>query len=95
MRPYLSDQIIVALAAIAGLCVLIFLGLSLSPAFAATLSRGANFSTTLSAVRSLIYPLRAIKSWLPFFSGNKRACRWIESFGCFDHWKEIHDDLEQ
>ena len=94
MKPYFSDQIVVALAAIAGLCVLIFLGLSLSPAFAATLPRSANFSTALSAVRSLIYPLCAIKSW-PLFFGNKRACRWIESFGCFDHWKEIHDDLEQ
>jgi predicted permease len=88
MKPYFSDQIVVALAAIACLCVLIFLGLSLSPAFAATLSRGANFSVTLSALRSLIYPLCAIKSW-PLFFGNNRACRWIESFACFVHWKEI------
>ena len=88
MKPYFPDQIVVALAAIACLGVLIVLGLSLSPAFAATLSRGANFSVTLSALRSLIYPLCAIKSW-PLFFGNKRACRWIESFACFDHWKEI------
>jgi hypothetical protein len=67
MKPYLSDQIIVALAGIAGLCVLVFLSLSISPAFAATLSRGANLSMTLSAVRSMIYPLRANKCWLPPF----------------------------
>ena len=58
MKPYFSDQIVVVLATIACLCVLIFLGLSLPPAFAATLSRGASFSVTLSALRSLIYTLR-------------------------------------
>jgi hypothetical protein len=84
MKPCLSDQIIVALAGIAGLCVLVFLGLGFSPAFAAALSRGADLSIALAVRRSMIYPLCAVKSWLPLFSGNKRACRWIESFPCFD-----------
>jgi len=84
MKPCLSDQIIIALAAIASLCVLVFLGLGLSPAFAATLSRGADFSITLSAVRPLLYPVCAIKSRAPLFLGNKRLCRWIESFPDLD-----------
>jgi hypothetical protein len=88
MKPDLPDQIIVALAGVACLCVLVFVGLSVSPAFAATWSRDANFSIMLSAARSLVYPLCAIKSWLPLFSGNKGARR-IESFRCFDRWKEI------
>ena len=70
MKPYLSDQIIVALTAIAGLCALLFLGLSLSPAFAAVLSRSANLGVTLSAVRSMLYPLYAIKCWSPLVSGR-------------------------
>jgi hypothetical protein len=70
MKPCLSDQIIVALAAIACLCGLVFLGLSLSPAFAATLSRSANFSITLSVIRSMIYPFYANKCCSPLFSGK-------------------------
>ena len=84
MKPCLSDQIIIALAAIASLCVLVFLGLGLSPAFAATLSRGADFSIALAMTRSMIYPLCAIKSRLPLFPGNKRGCGVIKSVPCLD-----------
>ena len=65
MKPYLSDQIIVALAGITGLCVIIFLGFGFSPTFAAVLSRGADLSIALAVRRSVIYPLCAIKCRLP------------------------------
>jgi hypothetical protein len=78
-----------ALAGIAGLCVLLFLGLSFSPAFAAALSRGADLSIALAVRRSVIYPFCAIKSWLSLFRGNERACRRIASFPWLDRWKEI------
>jgi hypothetical protein len=72
MKPYLPDHIIVALAGFACLCVLIFLGLSLSPAFAATLSRGTDVGNTLSAARSTIYPIYAIKWWRLSFGACAR-----------------------
>jgi hypothetical protein len=89
MKPCLPDQIIVALAAIAGLCVLVFLGLSLSPAFAATLSRDANFSGTLSALRSLIYPFCANKAGCRSFRGISARAAGSNRFPAFDQWKEI------
>ena len=72
MKPCLSDQIIVALAASAGLCAVIFLGLGLAPAFAATLSRGNEFRLALAVTRSMIYPLCAINYWLPPFGARAR-----------------------
>ena len=72
MKP-INEQNITALAGIAGLCALAFLSLCLSPAFAATLSRGADLGTTLSVVRSMIYPLCAIKFRLPPFGACARV----------------------
>ena len=69
---HINTQNIAALAGIAGLCALAFLGLCLSPAFAATLPRGADLGTTLSVVRSMIYPLCAIKCRLPPFGACAR-----------------------
>jgi hypothetical protein len=70
---HINAQNIAALAWIAGLCALAILGLCLSPAFAATLSRGADLGTTFSVVRSMIYPLCAIKFRLPPFGGCARV----------------------
>jgi hypothetical protein len=72
MRP-ISAENIAALAGIAGLCALAFLGVCLSPTFAATLSRGSNLGVTLSMVRSMIYPLCAIKFRNPPFGSCARA----------------------
>jgi hypothetical protein len=73
MKPYLPDQTTVALAGVACLCVFVFLNLGFSPAFAATLSRATDVGNALSAVRSMIYPLYAIK-WrlLPFGACARR-----------------------
>jgi hypothetical protein len=60
MKP-INTQNITALAGIGALCALAILGLCLSPAF------GTDLGTTLSVVRSIIYPLCAIKfRLLPF-----------------------------
>lgn len=69
---HITEQNITALAGIAALCVLALLSLCFSPALAATLSRGADFSTTFSVVRSMIYPLCAINYWLPPFGARAR-----------------------
>lgn len=72
MKKYLTEQDIALLTRIAVLCALALLIASVSPALAATLSRGAEFSTTLSVVRSMIYPLCAIKYWSPPFGAVAR-----------------------
>ena len=72
MKP-INTQNITALAGIGALCALAILGLCLSPAFAATLSRGTDLGTTLSVVRSMIYPLCAIKFRLPPFGACARV----------------------
>jgi hypothetical protein len=64
---HINAQNIAALAWIAVLCTLAILGLHLSPSLVATLSRGADLGATLSVVRSMIYPLCAIKIRLPPF----------------------------
>jgi hypothetical protein len=70
---HIDEQNIAALAGIAGLCALAFLCLCLSPGLAATLSRGADLGTTFSVVRSMIYPLCAIKFRLPPFGACARV----------------------
>lgn len=65
MKKYLIRQNITALARIAVLGALVFLSVSVLPAFAATLSRSADVSATLSAMWSMIGPLFAIRDWLP------------------------------
>jgi hypothetical protein len=84
MKPYLPDQIIVALAGVACLGVLVFLNLGFSPAFAATLSRGTDVGNTLFAMRSMIYPLYAIKWRLPPFGACARGPidRIISCYDC-------------
>ena len=70
---HINAQNIAALAWMAALCTLAILSLYLSPALAATLSRGADLGTTLSVVRSMIYPLCAIKFRLPPFGACARV----------------------
>ena len=62
---YLTNQNIAALTSMAVLCALAFLSVSIAPAFAATMSRGADLTATLSAMWSMIDPLAAIRHWLP------------------------------
>ena len=62
---HFNDQDIAALTGVAALCALALLSLCLSPALAATLSRGADLSTAFPAMQSMIYPLCAIKCRLP------------------------------
>jgi hypothetical protein len=83
---HITEQNIAILAGITVLCALALLSLGFSPALAATLSRGADFSTTFSVVRSMIYPLCAIIIAGCRRSAPARARRWIESFRCFDCW---------
>ncbi len=54
------------------LCVLAFLCASVSPAFAATFSRSADVSATLSAAWSMIGTLCAVEDWLPPFGTRTR-----------------------
>lgn len=84
---HIDEQTIAVLAGIAGLCALAFLALCLSPALAATLSRGVDLGTTLSVVRSMIYPLCAIKFRLPPFGAHARVSI-NRIISCFDCWKE-------
>ncbi len=72
MKP-ITEQNITALAGFAALCALAFPSLCFSPALATTLSRGAEFSTPFSMVRSMIYPLCAIKCRLPPFGACARV----------------------
>ena len=67
---HINAQNIAALAWIAALCTLAILSLYLSPSLAGTLSRGADLGATLSVVRSMIYPLCAIKIRLPPFGAR-------------------------
>jgi hypothetical protein len=53
-------------------CVLALLCASVSPAFAATLSRSADVSATLSAAWSMIGTLCAVEDWLPRFGTRAR-----------------------
>lgn len=70
---HINAENIATLAAIAGLCALAVLGFCLSPAFVAGLSRGTDLGTSLSLVRSAIYPLCAIKFRLPPLGACARA----------------------
>jgi hypothetical protein len=70
---HINKQNIAVLAGIAGLCALALLCLCLSPGLAATLSRGAELGTTLSVVRSMIYPVCAIKFRLSPFGACARV----------------------
>ena len=83
MKNYVTKQNITALAGISVLCILALLSVGFSPAFAATLSRSADLGTTLSIVRSMIYPLCAIKLWVSSFGAGGEG-RWIRSFPCLD-----------
>jgi hypothetical protein len=85
---HIIEQIIAISAGIAVLCALALLSLGFSPALAATLSRGADFNTTFTLVRSMAYPLCAIIIAGCRRSAPARARRWIESFPSFDCWKE-------
>jgi hypothetical protein len=62
---YLTNQNVAALTSMAVLCALAFLSVSFASAFAATMSRGADVTATLSAMWSMIDPLAAIRHWLP------------------------------
>jgi hypothetical protein len=73
MQKYVTKNDIAALARIAAFCALAVLSVDLSPALAAMLSRGADFSVALSAVRSLIGPLGAVRDWLLPLGGCARS----------------------
>ena len=64
MKNYMTKRNITALTQIAAFGSLVFLGVNVSPAFAATLSRGVDVGATLSAVWSMICPFCAVKHWL-------------------------------
>lgn len=65
MKSDITKPNISALTRIAALGALAFLSISVSPAYAATLSRSVDVSGTPSAVWSMIGPFCAIKNWLP------------------------------
>lgn len=65
MKKYLNHRNVATLMRIAALAGLTQLGFNISPVFAATLSRSADVSGTVSAVWSMIGPFCAIKDWLP------------------------------
>ena len=65
MKSDITKPNIPALTRIAALGALAFLSVSVSPAYAATLSRSVDVSGTPSAVWSMIGPFCAIKDWLP------------------------------
>jgi Polyketide cyclase / dehydrase and lipid transport len=65
MKSDITKPNISALTRIAALGALAFLSISVSPAYAATLSRSVDVSGTPSAVWSVIGPFCAIKDWLP------------------------------
>jgi hypothetical protein len=73
---HFNVQTLAALAAIAALCALGVLGLCLSPSFAAMMPRGTDLGTTLSMVRTMTYPVCAIKCRLPPFGAC--ACGSID-----------------
>jgi len=64
MKKHLKKPIVTTLTRIAALGTLALL-VDVSPVFAATLSRSADVSGTMSAVWSMIGPFCAIKDWLP------------------------------
>jgi hypothetical protein len=65
MKRHVIKRNIIALTRIAALGALSFLSASLSPAYAATLSRSVDVGGTPAAVWSMIGPFCAIKDWLP------------------------------
>jgi polyketide cyclase/dehydrase/lipid transport protein len=65
MKKLMNRPNIALLTRIAALGALAFLSISVSPAYAATLSRSVDVSGTPSAVWSMIGPFCAIKDWLP------------------------------
>jgi Polyketide cyclase / dehydrase and lipid transport len=65
MKKHLTHQGVATLARFAALGALAWLGLTVSPAFAATLSRSIDVNATASVVWSMIGPFCAIKDWLP------------------------------
>jgi hypothetical protein len=71
MKKYVTSKNITALTRIAVVCGLAF-GVGFSPAFAAAFWRGVDVGATLSAMRSMIGSLGAIREWLPPF-GNARG----------------------
>jgi hypothetical protein len=73
MKRYVTKHNIATLARIAALCALAVLSVDLSPALAAMLSRGADFSITLSAMRSLIGPLCVVRDCLLPLGGCARS----------------------
>ena len=67
MKKFATSRNITVLTPIAVLGALVFLGVGVSPALAAALARGVDAGATLSAMRSMISPLGAIREWLPPF----------------------------
>jgi hypothetical protein len=67
MKKYVTSKNITALTRIGFVCALAFLSVGFSPAFAAAFSRGGDVGATLSAMRSMIGSLGAIREWLPPF----------------------------
>ena len=65
MKSDITKPNITALTRMAALGALALLSVSVSPAYAATLSRSVDVSGTPSAVWSMIGPFCAIKDWLP------------------------------
>jgi hypothetical protein len=72
MKKLMNRPNITLLTRIAALGALAFLSISVSPAYAATLSRSVDVSGTLSAVWSMIGPFCAIKDWLRLWVPARR-----------------------
>ena len=75
MKNDITKPNISALTRIAALGALAFLSISVSPAYAATLSRSVDVSGTPSAVWSIIGPFCAIKDWLPPDRAQRRRAQ--------------------
>jgi hypothetical protein len=73
MKKHVTNKNITALTRLAVVCALALLVVGFSPAFAAALSRSADVGAMLSAMRSMIGPLGAIREWLPPFAGGARG----------------------
>jgi hypothetical protein len=65
MKKHITHRNITMLIRVAAVGGLMHLNFNVSPVFAATLSRSADVSGTVSAVWSMIGPFCAIKDWLP------------------------------
>ena len=65
MKKHITKGNIATLGRISTLAALAYLGLAVSPGFAATLSRSVDVNGTASTVWAMIGPFCAIRDWLP------------------------------